>query len=85
MAEGMAIGTKMRKSGGFSDNGNVLGDSINESDTVMLRKAWPVGRSLVEIQNSILNGVRNPVVDMELCENILEDLLAGGLEAVISH
>ena len=51
----------------------------------MLRKAWPVGRSLVEIQNSILNGVRNPVVDMELCENILEDLLAGGLEAVISH
>ena len=33
----------------------------------------------------ILNGVRNPVDDMELCENILEDLLAGGLEAVISH
>ena len=81
----MAIGTKMRKSGGFSDDGSVLVDAINKSDIEVLRKAWPVGRSLVEIQNSILNGVRNPVVDMELCENILEDLLAGGLEVVISH
>ena len=49
MAEGMAIGTKMRKSGGFSDNGNVLGDAINESDIEMLRDAWPVGRNLVEV------------------------------------
>ena len=28
---------------------------------------------------------KNPVVDIELCEKILEDLLAGGLEVVISH
>ena len=44
----MAIGTKMRKSGGFSDNGNVLGDATNKSDIGMSRKAWPVGRNLME-------------------------------------
>ena len=45
----MAIGTKMRKSGGFSDDGSVLADAINKSDIEMLRKAWPVGRNLVEV------------------------------------
>ena len=75
----------MRKSGGFSDDGSVLVDAINKSDIEVLRKAWPVGRSLVEIPNSILNWVRNPVDDMELGEKILEDLMAGGLEVVIPH
>ena len=45
----MAIGTKMRKSGGFSDNRNVLGDAINENDIEILRKAWPVGRNLGKV------------------------------------
>ena len=69
----------------FSDDGSVLADAISKGDIDVLRRTWPVGRNLVEIPNSLLNWVRNPVDDMELCEKILKDLLAGGLEAVISH
>ena len=49
MAKGSTIETKIRKSGEFSNNRNVLGVAINESDTEMLRKAWPVGMDLVEV------------------------------------
>ena len=69
----------------FSDDWSVLADAISKGDIDVLRRARPVGRNLVEIPNSLLNWVRNPVDDMELCENILEDLLTGGLEVVISQ
>ena len=69
----------------FSDDGSVLADAISKGDIDVLRRAWPVGRNLVEIPNSLLNWVRNPVDDMELGEKILEDLMAGGLEVVIPH
>ena len=51
----------------------------------MLRKAWPSRRNLVEIPDSLVDWIRNPVDDMELGEKILGDLMARGLEVVIPH
>ena len=85
VTKGMAIGLRVEKIRRCSDGGSVLVDAISKGDIDVLRRAWPVGRNLVEIPNSLLNWVRNPVDDMELGEKILEDLMAGGLEVVIPH
>ena len=60
----------------FSDDGSVLADATSKGDIDVLR-------GLGQLEGTWW--VRNPVDDMELCEKILEDLLAGGLEVVIPH
>ena len=81
----MAIDLRVEKIRRCSDGGSVLADAISKGDINMIRNAWPNRRNLVEIPESVVNWIRDPVDDMELGDKILEELNAKGMEVVIPH
>ena len=85
VARGMAIDLRVEKIRRCSDGGSVLADAISKGDIDVIRKAWPNRRNLVEIPESVVNWIRDPVDDMELGDKILGDLRVEGIEVVIPH
>ena len=81
----MAIDLRVEKIRRCSDGGSVLADAISKGDIDVIRKAWPKRRNLVEIPESIVDWIKNPVDDMELGDKILEELKSKGMEVVVPH
>ena len=81
VARGMAIDLRVHKIRRCSDQGSILADAVSKGDMIMIRRAWP-RRSLVELPESIVKWVRDPVEDMDLGFRVLKDLEAKGLEVV---
>ena len=85
LARQRMIRLRVEKNSSCSDEGSVLADAISKGDIDVIRKAWPNRRNLVEIPESVVNWIRDPVDDMELGDKILGDLSARGVEVVIPH
>ena len=82
VSQGMAVDLRVHKIRRCSDKGSILADAVSKGDLATLRQQWPE-RRLVELPDSIVAWVKDPVEDMELGHKVLRDLAGSGLAVVM--